>query len=166
MEGNDIASIAVYPGSFDPLTFGHLDIIERSSKLFETLFVTTMINSSKNHLFTLEERQEMLQNAVKHLPNVRVTTFNGLLVKHFEEIGASVIIKGLREVSDYENEVQMASGNRHLNPRAETLFMPTSAQYSFLSSSLVKEIFKHGGNVDGLVPHDVKLALDKKSGKR
>lgn len=147
------------------MTLGHLDIIERSARLFDTLFVTTMINSSKSHLFTLEERQELLVEAVKHLPNVKVTAFNGLLVNHFEEIGASIIIKGLREVSDYENELQMASGNRHLNPSAETLFMPSSVQYSFLSSSLVKEIIKHDGKVDGLVPSHVKLALIEKKKK-
>jgi pantetheine-phosphate adenylyltransferase len=154
--------IAIYPGSFDPLTLGHLDIIERSAKTFDKLIVATMVNPHKNPLFTLEERKELIEEAVKHLPNVEVDSFPGLLVNYVREVNASVIIKGLRFVSDFESELQMASLNRLMYEGAETLFMPTNHKYSYLSSSIVKDIARHGGPVHELVPPHVEAALKAK----
>lgn len=150
---NDInGNIAVYPGSFDPITNGHLDIISRSARLFDTVYVAILINSSKTPMFSLQERTEFIEQATKDMPNVKVISFSGLLVDLLQQLGANVIIKGLRAVSDFEYEMQMALMNNKLSKDIETLFMMTSQEYSFLSSSLAKEVARHHGNLEGLVP--------------
>ena len=159
-------SIAIYPGSFDPLTFGHLDIVERTARQFDKLIIAVMVNPSKNPLFTLEERKELIQGAVKHLPNVEVDSFTGLLVNYVRDKGANIIVKGLRFVSDFESELQMASMNRLMYDGAETVFMPTNYKYSYLSSSIVKDIARHGGPVTELVPKHVEQALIHKYSNR
>jgi len=156
---------AVYPGSFDPVTKGHLDIIERSSKLFDKVIVVASNNTSKTPMFTVDEKVEILTNVVSHLDNVEVDSFDGLLVHYVEENNVNVIVKGLRAISDFEVEFQMAGMNRKLNPNAETVFLMTSTDYSYLSSSIVKEIFKLGGPIHELVPQIVEDAMNnKKSG--
>lgn len=158
--------IAIYPGSFDPLTLGHLDIVQRSAKTFDKLVIAVMVNPAKNPLFTLEERVELIQEAVKHLPNVEVDSFTGLLVHYAEAKGANLIVKGLRFVSDFESELQMASLNRLMYEGAETVFMPTNHKYSYLSSSIVKDIARHGGPISELVPKHVEQALLVKYSKK
>ena len=150
-------NIAVYPGSFDPVTNGHLDIIKRASKIFEKVYVAILTNSSKSPMFSVEERMEMIRQSVKAkgLTNVEVCNFNGLLVDFVAEKNANVIIKGLRAVSDFEYELQMALMNHKLLKDVETLFMMTSNKYSYLSSSIVKEVARYGGNLDGLVPEEL-----------
>lgn len=145
-------NIAVYPGSFDPITNGHLDIISRSARLFDTVYVAILVNSSKTPMFSLEERTEFIRQATGGLPNVKVISFSGLLVDLLHQLDANVIIKGLRAVSDFEYEMQMALMNNKLSKDIETLFMMTSQEYSFLSSSLVKEVARHRGSLKGLVP--------------
>jgi pantetheine-phosphate adenylyltransferase len=158
--------IAIYPGSFDPLTLGHLDIVQRSAKTFDKLVIAVMVNPAKNPLFTLEERVELIREAVKHLPNVEVDSFTGLLVHYAEAKGANLIVKGLRFVSDFESELQMASLNRLMYEGAETVFMPTNHKYSYLSSSIVKDIARHGGPISELVPKHVEQALLVKYSKK
>ncbi|NPV52128.1 MAG: pantetheine-phosphate adenylyltransferase [Firmicutes bacterium] len=155
-------AIAVYPGSFDPVTCGHLDIIERAGKMFDLVIVAVLRNPSKKPLFTVEERVDMLQSAVCHLNNIRVDHFGGLLVDYARRQGATAIIKGLRAVSDFEYEFQMASVNRKLDPTIETLFMMTSNEYAFLSSSVVKEVASLGGCIRGLVPEEVEKRIRRK----
>jgi pantetheine-phosphate adenylyltransferase len=154
---------ALCPGTFDPVTNGHLDIIGRTSESFDTVIVGVLENPSKQPLFGLEERVAMLREACSSLPNVRVDSFTGLLVTYATEQGADVIVKGLRAVSDYEAEIQMAQMNHRL-AGTETLFMPTSPKWSFLSSSLVKEVGKFGGDVTGLVPDAVRDRLRDRLG--
>ena len=149
---------ALCPGTFDPVTNGHLDVVGRAAELFESVIVAVLENPSKTPLFTLEERVELLEEAVREHPNVRVGSFRGLLVDHARAQGASVIVKGLRAVSDYEYEIQMAQMNQRIGS-VETLFMPTNPRWSFLSSSLVKEVARLGGDVEGLVPDHVRKAL-------
>jgi pantetheine-phosphate adenylyltransferase len=144
--------IAIYPGSFDPITNGHLDLIERGSRLADKLVVAILRNESKNPLFSVEERMAMLTEAVRPFGNVEVGTFDGLLVDYATEQGASLILRGIRAVSDYEYELQMALMNRRLQPRIETVFLMAGEAYSFLSSRLVKEVIGLGGNISGLVP--------------
>ncbi len=143
---------AVYPGSFDPCTNGHLDVIKRASRLFDKVVVAVLINSAKQPAFTVEERVSMLQEVTSGIENVEVRAFNGLLADFMRDINSSIIIKGIRAVSDFEYEFQMALTNRTLNSELETLFLHTSQDYMFLSSSIVKEIAKYGGCLDGLVP--------------
>jgi len=143
---------AIYPGSFDPVTNGHLDIIERAARTFDELIVAVAVNKEKRPLFSVEERVELLREACRHLDNVQVDYFNGLTVDYVESKGAKVIIRSLRAVSDFEYELQMALTNKRLNDRVETLFMMTSAEYSFLSSSIVKELAELGAPLTGLVP--------------
>lgn len=143
---------AVYPGSFDPITYGHLDVIERAAAVFEEVNMAVVVNPNKNPLFSLAERVELLHACTSHLTNVTITQFEGLLVKYVEDRGAQVIIKGLRAISDFEYEFQMALMNRKQNPNIETLFMMTSSKYSYLSSSLAKEVLRLGGCVRDLVP--------------
>lgn len=151
---------AVYPGSFDPVTNGHIDLIERSAALFDTVIVGVLSNTEKSPLFSAEERVEMLKEAIKDLQNVTVTFFAGLLVDFVEQIGASVIVRGIRAVSDYEYELQMALMNRRLSNRVETVFMLPAEAYSFLSSKLVKEIAQHGGSIQEFVPPGVEKRLN------
>ena len=147
-------NIAVYPGSFDPVTNGHLDIIKRAGRIFEKLYVAVMVNSSKTPMFTAEERADMLRKNLSSmgLENVEVHVFKGLLVDFVAEKNANVIVKGLRAVSDFEYEFQMALMNHKLHREVETLFMMTSNKYSYLSSSIVKEVARYDGNLTGLVP--------------
>ena len=155
-----MASIALVPGSFDPVTLGHLDIIERAARHFDTLIVAVIRNPQKaSSLFTLEERQQLLAECLAHLPNIRIEFFKGLLVEFAKEHGASAIVKGLRAVSDFEYELQMAQMNQRLSG-IDTFFVSTSPQYSFLSSSLVKEVARFGGDVSSMVPAVVSARLD------
>ena len=156
---------AVYPGSFDPVTNGHIDLIQRSATLFDEVVVAILRNAEKTPRFTVEERIEMLDLAVKDLNNVTVTSFKGLLVDFATEIKASVIIRGIRAVSDYEYELQMALMNRRLSSTIETVFMLPAEAYSFLSSKLVKEIAQLGGSIQGLVPAEVEMRLGGKHNK-
>jgi len=152
-------NIAVYPGSFDPVTNGHIDLIQRSAALFDEVVVAILRNSSKTPLFSIDERKLMLEAAVREIGNVSVTDFSGLLVDFAEQSGASVIIRGIRAISDYEYELQMALINRRLSSRVETVFMLPAETYSFVSSKLIKEIASHGGALSGLVPEDVERRL-------
>jgi pantetheine-phosphate adenylyltransferase len=157
---------AIYPGSFDPLTFGHLDIIERSVRLFDRVIVAIITNPSKAPLFTVEERRETIEQIVKkRFKNVEVDVFHGLLVDYAKKKKAQVIVRGIRAVTDYEYEFQMALMNRRLAPKVETVFMMPAEQYSYLSSRLVKEIASLGGSVEGLVPPQVEKRLKKKFNK-
>ena len=144
--------IAVYPGSFDPITNGHLDIIKRAARIFDKLYVSILVNSSKQPAFSLEERLEMIKKVTSQYDNVVVDSFSGLLVNYLKDREADVIVRGLRAVSDFEYEFQMALMNHKLEKNIETLFMMTSGKYSYLSSSIVKEIGRHGGNLKDLVP--------------
>jgi len=154
---------AVYPGSFDPLTFGHLDIVERSARLFDRVIIAILTNSAKEPLFSVEERCDMIDKAVrKRFPNVEVDVFHGLLVDYATEKDAQVIVRGIRAVTDYEYEFQMALMNRRLAPKIETVFMMPAEQYSYLSSRLVREIASLGGSVEGLVPAQVEKRLKKR----
>ncbi|MFN8007652.1 MAG: pantetheine-phosphate adenylyltransferase [Terriglobia bacterium] len=160
-------TIAIYPGTFDPLTNGHLDIIERSVKLFDELVVAILVNLEKEPLFSTEERVSMTRAILDHrFPNVRVDIFDGLLVEYAMKQRAQVIVRGIRAVSDYEYELQMALMNRRLEPRLETVFMMAADAYSYLSSRLVREVFKLGGSVDGLVPALVEEKLKEKIHKK
>ena len=146
---------AICPGSFDPITNGHLDIIERASRVFEELIVGVLVNPEKKCLFSVDERVEQIKNVVKNLPNVRVKKFSGLLVHLMDKEGAMVIVKGLRSVSDFEYEFQMASMNNKLDPSKETVFIMTKAKYCYLSSSSVKQVAMLGGCINGLVPDEI-----------
>ena len=141
--------IAIYPGSFDPVTLGHLDVIERAAALFDRLIVVVMHNQTKKPMFTPEERQAFLRRVTSHLDNVEVDMFGGLLAEYARQRGACTIVKGLRAVSDFESEFQMALANRKLNPDLDTAFLMTSAEYMYLSSSIVKDIAAHGGDISG-----------------
>src|ERR671929_1039593 len=149
---------AIYPGSFDPMTMGHLDIIERSAKLFDEVIVAVLVNQDKQPMFTVDERVEMIRR-VATWPNVRVGTFAGLLIDYATEQQAQVIVRGIRAISDYEYELQMALMNRRLEPRIETVFMMPAEAYTYLSSRLVREVSKFGGSVEGLVPRLVEQRL-------
>ena len=146
---------ALYPGTFDPPTNGHLDLIQRGSKLFEHLTVAILKNPVKNPLFTVEERVEMLRESSKALGNVSVATFDGLMVEFARHLGATAVLRGIRAISDYEHEFQMALMNRRLAPEIETVFLQPAGRYSFVSSRMVKEVFSFGGDVTGLVPPNV-----------
>jgi pantetheine-phosphate adenylyltransferase len=155
--------IAIYPGSFDPITKGHLDLVERGSKLFDKLIVAILENATKEEpLFPVEERMEMLREVVRPYPNVEVDSFSGLLVDYVARRKAAVILRGIRAISDYEYELQMALMNTRLAPDIETVFMMASEAYSFLSSRLVKQVFGLGGNISGLVPPVVEERLKRR----
>jgi pantetheine-phosphate adenylyltransferase len=156
---------AIYPGSFDPITSGHLDLIERGCRLFDRLIVSILRNETKQPLFTVEERMEMLREVVGHFINVEVDSFNGLLVDYAAEKNATALVRGIRAISDYEYELQMALMNRRLRPDIETVFMMASEAHSFISSRLVKEVFALGGNITGLVPASVEVRLRKRLGR-
>ena len=146
---------ALYPGTFDPPTNGHVDLIERGSKLFDHLTVAILVNPVKNPLFTVEERVEMLEEATGPLGNVSVATFEGLMVEFARKVGASAVLRGIRAISDYEHEFQTALMNRRLAPDVETVFLQPAGRYSFVSSRMVKEVFSFGGDISGLVPPNV-----------
>jgi pantetheine-phosphate adenylyltransferase len=154
--------IAIYPGSFDPLTNGHVDIIRRGSRLFDRIVVAVLVNPGKSPLFTADERVELAREVFEHDLNVEVETFEGLLVEYARRRRASVIVRGLRAVSDFEYEMQMALMNRHLSPDLETVFMMPSEAYTYLSSRLVKEVFALGGPVEAFVPTAVERRLAQK----
>ncbi|KOP81963.1 pantetheine-phosphate adenylyltransferase [Cytobacillus solani] len=162
-----MGAIAVCPGSFDPITYGHLDIIKRGAKVFDQLYVVVLNNSAKHPLFSVNERIELIKEVTKDIPNVKVDSFQGLLVDYAKSVNASAIIRGLRAVSDFEYEMQITSMNRVLNDEIETFFIMTNNQYSFLSSSIVKEVAKYNGKISELVPYSVEIALKEKfEGKR
>lgn len=142
----------LYPGSFDPVTNGHLDVIVRAARLFDELLVTVFLNANKQALFSVDERAQLLREVTADIPNVRVGTHQGLLSRYASQQGALTIVKGLRAVSDFEAEFQMALMNRKLEGKVETMFMMTASEYAFISSSLVKEVARFGGCLDGLVP--------------
>jgi pantetheine-phosphate adenylyltransferase len=154
-----VNSIAIYPGSFDPITKGHLDLIERGSRLVDKLIVAILRNEEKRVLFSIEERILMLEEVVAQFPNVEVSSFDGLLVDYAAQSGAHIIFRGIRAISDYEYELQMALMNRRLRPEIETLFLMSGEAYSFISSRLVKEVISLGGNIAGLVPATVESRL-------
>ncbi|MCT2538078.1 pantetheine-phosphate adenylyltransferase [Aquibacillus koreensis] len=154
-----MSRLAICPGSFDPVTFGHLDIIQRSAKVFDNVIVAVFNNQSKSPLFTVDERVAMLQEATKHINNVSVDACSGLLVEYAKKKEAQAIVRGLRAVSDFEYEMQITSMNRKLNEEIETFFIMTNNQYSFLSSSMVKEVAKYQADVSDLVPTVVQKAL-------
>jgi pantetheine-phosphate adenylyltransferase len=153
---------AICPGSFDPITYGHLDIISRGANVFDEVIVVVANNQSKDSLFTVQERMDLIREATKEIPNVNVDTCNGLLMDYVRTTGAKVILRGLRAVSDFEYEMQITSINRKLNESVETFFVMTNNQYSFLSSSIVKEVAKYHSPVTDLVPPVVEEALKKK----
>lgn len=156
-----MSKVAVVPGSFDPLTNGHLDIIKRAVKIFDEVYVVVMNNSSKNPLFTVQERQQLIAEATAEYPSVTIDSSSGLLIDYAKSINAAAIVRGLRAVSDFEYEMQITSMNRFLDEDIETFFVMTKNQYSFLSSSIVKEVAKYGGDVSTLVPETVNRALKK-----
>ena len=157
-------SLAVFPGSFDPITNGHLDIVDRGLAVFDRVRMAILMNPEKQPLFTVEERVAIIREAYRGNPRVEVDTFSGLLVDYANRVGASVIIRGLRAISDFEYEFQMALMNRRLNPRIETVFMMPAESYSYVSSRLVKEVFQLGGRVSDLVPPVVERRLSEKYG--
>lgn len=154
--------IGVYPGSFDPITHGHLDIIKRAAVLVETLYVAVVANPNKNPLFSVEERSEMIRREIQGLPNVKVDSFHGLLVEYVKSKGARIIFKGLRAISDFESEFQMALVNRELEPSVDTLFLMTSPHYAFLSSSVIKQVISLGGEAKGMVSDFVARRMKEK----
>ena len=154
---------AIYPGTFDPVTLGHLDIVKRSSNLVDELIVGVLENNAKNPLFSVEERVKMLEEATKDLRNVKIVLFRGLLIDFVKVMGADVIIRGLRAITDFDYELQMAQANHKLNSTVETIFLTTSVEYSYISSSTVKEIAKLGGDVTGFVPMIVAEELAEKA---
>lgn len=159
---------AIYPGSFDPVTNGHLDIIERGCKLFDEIIIAILVNPEKRALFTIEERSDILREAIGEIDSgscrLIVESFEGLLVKYAVERDADAIVRGIRAISDYEYELQMALMNRRQEPRIETVFMMSAEDYSYVSSRLVKEVFQLGGKIEGLVPASVEARMKKKYG--
>lgn len=154
--------IGVCPGSFDPITNGHIDIIERAAKMFDKIIVAVLKNSSKNALFSIDERIELIKSSCEHVENIEVDSFEGLLIDYMNFKKANIIIKGLRAISDFEYELQMASMNKKLAPDIETVFVMTNNKYSYLSSSLVKEVAKLGGNITSLVPKEIEGEIHKR----
>ena len=154
--------VAIYPGSFDPITYGHLDIIKRASKLCDQLIIGVLYNKQKNPLFSIDERVNMIKELTENLDNVSVEAFQGLTVDFAKEKGAQAIIRGLRAVTDYENEIQLAQSNRVQYPELETLFMSTSLKYSYLSSTVVKEFASYGGDISLFVPPQVIPLIQEK----
>lgn len=154
--------IAIYPGSFDPCTNGHVDIITRASKLFDKLIVSVLINSAKTPTFTVEQRLDFLRRVTADIPNVEVDTFSGLVADYARQKNADALVRGLRAVSDFEYEFQVALTNKKLNPAAETIFLTTSSNNMYLSSSIVKEIGSHGGDLSDMVPPAIKADIERK----
>ncbi len=156
--------IAVYPGSFDPVTNGHIDIVERGLKLFDKIIVAILHNSSKEFLFPVEERMEMIEMSFKNIPNIEVDTFDGLLVDYAKKKNANTILRGMRAVSDFEYEFQLALMNRRLSREIQTVFLMTGLRWIFTSSSIIKEAARYGGNIEGMVPPVVNNKLKEKFG--
>lgn len=157
-------SLAVYAGSFDPVTFGHFDLIERASKLFSEVVIAIGVHPARKPLFTLEERLELLRKVTKDIDNVRVDSFEGLLIHYCEHLGARCVVRGLRAVTDFEYELQIAHANADMAPTIDTIFLPTRARYAFISASLVREIASHQGSVRSYAPGPVCDALEAKFG--
>ena len=158
--------IAIVPGSFDPITYGHIDIIKRSSELFDEIIVAILVNPDKKYLFSLEERVEMIEETIKDIPNVKVDAFSGLLVNYAKKVGSSVIVRGLRAVSDFEYEMQLTFMNKALDEGIETFYMMANKQYSFISSSIAKGVSGFGADLSKFVPKNVEERLEKKMKER
>ena len=158
-------SVAIYPGSFDPVTLGHLNIIKRASACFDKVIVCAMINSKKQGMFTPEERVEFLRRATQRFPNVEVDFSDELLAAYAKRRGAHVVVKGLRAVSDYEQEVQMAVINRKLNPELETMFLASSEKYTYLSSTIVKELARYGADLTDFLPREIVDDVNRRMGE-
>ena len=156
---------AIYPGSFDPITFGHLDIIKRSACMFDKLVVGVLNNSAKKSLFTVDERVAMIDSLIQDYPNVEVDSFDGLMIDYAKQIGASVVIRGLRAVTDFEYELQIAQTNRVESPDIDTVFLTTSLKYSYLSSTIVKEFASYGGDISKFVPKEIIPLIMEKFGR-
>ena len=156
--------IAIYPGSFDPFTLGHLDIVERSACIADELIVAVLRNSAKNALFSTAERVSMIKELVSHIPNVRVDSFDGLTAEYAKEQGAAMIVRGLRAVTDFEYELQIAQTNRVINPAIDTVFLTTNIKYSYISSTIVKEVASYGGDISKFVPEPVMSRVFEKLG--
>lgn len=154
--------VAVYPGSFDPITKGHLDVIERGAKMFDRLVVSILVNSQKVPCFTTEERIQMIKDATAHLPNVEVDSFDGLLVEYLKRNSYTYVLRGLRALSDFENEFQMASMNKRLNQDIEIVFLMTDINYSYINSTMVREVIKYRGNVEEMVPKEILKVIQSK----
>jgi len=157
---------AIYPGSFDPITLGHLNIIRRASKIFDKVVVCVMVNSTKTPMFTLEERMELINRVVKRLPNVTVDTSDILLAEYAKQYEGAVLVKGLRAVSDFESEFQMAIINKKMNPNLDTLFLTSSEKYTYISSSVVKEMAKYGSDLSKFVPREILEDVINRSNKQ
>ena len=158
-------SVAIYPGSFDPVTLGHLNIIKRASACFDKLIVCVMVNSNKHGMFAPDERVELLRRSTRRFPNVEVDFSNELLAAYARRRGARVVVKGLRAVSDYEQEVQMALINRKLNPRLETMFLASSEKYTYLSSTIVKEMARYGADLAEFIPREIVDDVNRRMGE-
>ena len=158
-------SVAIYPGSFDPVTLGHLNIIKRASACFDKLIVCVMVNSNKHGMFTPDERVDLLRRSTKRFPNVEVDFSNELLAAYARRRGARVVVKGLRAVSDYEQEVQMALINRKLNPKLETMFLASSEKYTYLSSTIVKEMARYGADLAEFIPREIVDDVNRRMGE-
>ena len=157
--------VAIYPGSFDPITSGHLNIIRRAANIFDKLIVCVMVNAGKNPMFSLEERVELIQRVTKDIPNLKVEHSNHLLAEFAREQGSCVIVKGLRAVSDFENEFQMALINRKINPDLDTMFLTADSEYMYMSSSVVKELGSYGANLADFLPEEIIPDFQRKLGK-
>ena len=157
---------AVYPGSFDPVTYGHLDIIKRSRSLADELIVGVLNNKAKTPLFSVEERVKMLEEMTKNMPGIKIVPFEGLLIDFAKEMSAGIVVRGLRAVTDFEYELQMAQTNNKLSPELETVFLTTSLEYSYLSSTIVKEVAAFGGDISQFVPETIERRIQEKIMKR
>lgn len=157
--------VAVYPGSFDPVTLGHIDVLERATRMFDRVIIAVLENPGKQSLFTVEERVDLIRQSIDHQPGVDVDTFNGLTVEFARRVGAAAIVRGLRAVSDFENEFQMALMNRRLAPEVHTVFLMTAFSNVFISSSLIKEVCRYGGRIDDFVSPPVAAAMRSKLGR-
>ena len=157
---------AIYPGTFDPVTYGHIDVIRRSAKIVDELVIGVLVNNQKTPLFSPEERVEMLESVVKDIPNVRVVAFNGLLIDFAEEQNANFVIRGLRAVTDFDYELQMAQTNRIIDPDIDTIFLTTSLEYAYLSSSTVREVASFNGDISKFVPEHIAELVKKKFSER
>ena len=163
-EETKVMATAVYPGSFDPITLGHLDIIKRTAAVFDKVIIGVLINKAKKPLFSIEERVELIKEVTKGIPNVEIVSFNGLLIDFSDKMKADVIVRGIRAVSDFEYELMMAQTNKQLNPDIETMFFATSAEYSFVSSSMIRELAAFNGDITQFVPEEVSRRVYEKFG--